>query len=111
MLEIAFETFKEFLPRDVAAIGLVADAAQIAERAERVQGTGDDRLGHPQDVGQPPHRVRAGGQIDQQHQRHLPVGEIGLAGPDIIDQRVHPASQRLVRHGACSEIRVSTFRS
>src|SRR5688500_8493825 len=85
MLEIAFETFKEFLPsaglgdEDVAAIGLVADAAQIAERAERVQGAGDDRLGHSQDVGESPYRVRARGQIDEQHQRHLPVGEIGLA--------------------------------
>src|SRR5687768_2493693 len=65
MLEIAFETFKEFLPsaglgdEDIAAIGLVADAAQIAERAERIQGAGDDRLGHAQDVGQPPYRVRA----------------------------------------------------
>src|SRR3712207_2485313 len=50
MLEVAFEAFKEFLPsagprdEDVAAVGLVAHAAQIAERTERIQGAGDDRL-------------------------------------------------------------------
>jgi len=98
VLEIAFETFKKFLPcagscdEDVAAVGLVADAPQIAERAERIQGTRDDRFRNTENVGEAAHCVRAGSEVDEQHQRHLSVGKIGLARPDIIYQGVHPAS-------------------
>ena len=105
MLEVSFEAFKEFLStarsRDehVAAVAFVANAPQIAERAERVQGARDHRLGDAQPLGEAAHRVRAGGEIDEQHQRHLAVGEIGLAGAHIVDQRVHPAAEGLVRHG------------
>src|SRR5688572_19996905 len=116
MLEIAFKTFKEFLPsaglgdENVATVGLVAHAAQIAERAERIQGAGDDRLGNAENVREAADGVRTGGQINQQHQRHLSVGEIGLAGPDIVYQRMHPASERLIRHFDCSGFQGSPFR-
>src|SRR6185436_1504076 len=45
--EVPVEAFKKILApaglrdKDVAPVGLVADAAQIAERAERVQGARD----------------------------------------------------------------------
>jgi hypothetical protein len=57
LLDILLEAFKEFLSRagfrdeHVAAVRLVTHAAQIAERAERVQGARDYRLGHAQDIG------------------------------------------------------------
>src|SRR3954469_22604302 len=85
LLDVAFEALKELLPyaglgdEDVAAIRLVAHAAQIAERAQRVQGARDHRLGHPQDVGEAPHRMRAGRQVDEQQEGHLAVGEVRLA--------------------------------
>src|SRR3569623_803317 len=68
LLEIAFETFKKILPRaglrdeDVAPVALVANPAQIAERAERIQGARDHRLGHAEQVGEATHRMGAGGE-------------------------------------------------
>src|SRR5438045_925399 len=68
LLEIAFERFKKILPRiglrdeDVAPVALVADPAQIAERAERVQGARDHRLGYAQQLGEAAHRMWAGGE-------------------------------------------------
>src|SRR5215210_8080095 len=85
LLDIAFEALKEILPHAglgdeyVAAVRLVAHAAQIAERAKRIQGARDHRLGNAQYVGEAAHRMGSGGEIDQQHQRHLPVGEVRLA--------------------------------
>src|SRR3546814_3906715 len=66
---------------DVSPIRFVADPAEIAERAQRVQGARDDGFGNAQYVRQSAHRMRAGGEIDQQHQGHLAVGEIRLTGP------------------------------
>ena len=40
-----------------------------------------------------------GGEVDEQHQRHLTVGEVGLARAHIVDQRVHPAAEGLIGHG------------
>ena len=48
--DVALEAFKEFCPvagsddEHVAAVVLIAFAAQLAQRAKRVQGTSDDRL-------------------------------------------------------------------
>src|SRR3954463_13527581 len=108
LLEIAFEAFKKVLSdiglrdEDVAPVALVANAAEIAERAERIQGARDHRLGHAKEVGQPAHRMGAGGEIDEQHERHLPVGEVRLARSHIADQGLHPVSEGLVRHGCHS---------
>ena len=91
--------FKKLLPyaglgdEDVAAVALVADAAQIAERAQRIQGARDHGLRHAEHMGEAADRMRPGGEVDQQHQRHLPVGEIGLARPHIADQGLHPAPE------------------
>src|SRR5918993_1522876 len=63
LLDVAFEALKEILPhaglRDeyVAPVGLVAHAAQIAERAQRIQGARDHRLGNAQYVGETAHRM------------------------------------------------------
>ena len=52
LLDIAFEALKKLLPyaglgdEDVAAVRFVAHPAQIAERAQRIQGAGHDRLGN-----------------------------------------------------------------
>src|SRR3569623_1771690 len=99
LLDIAFETLKELLPyagfgnEHVAAVRLVADAAQIAERPQRIQGARDHRLRHAEDMGEAADRVRSGSQIDEHEERHLPVGKIGLARPYIADQRLHPAPE------------------
>src|SRR6478609_2433250 len=72
LLEIAFETFKKILPRiglrdeDVASVALVANPAQIAERAKRIQGARDHRLRYVEQLGQTAHRVRPGSEVDQQ---------------------------------------------
>src|SRR4051812_18005390 len=85
LLDVAFEALKELLPyaglgdEDVAAIRLVAHAAQIAERAQRVQGARDHRLGHAEDVGEAAHRMGSRGQIDEQQEGHLAIGEVRLA--------------------------------
>ena len=61
--EIAFEPFKKIGSvtcaddKDVAAVVLVPLAPEIAERAEGVQGTGDNRLRNSEDLGQSSHRV------------------------------------------------------
>src|SRR4051794_5855281 len=79
LLDIAFEALKKFLSyagfgnEDVAAVRLIADAAQIAERAQCIQGARDHRLGHAQDVSEAADRVGPGGQIDEHEERHLPV--------------------------------------
>src|SRR4051812_41453219 len=71
LLDIAFETLKELLPysgfgdEHVAAIRLVADAAQIAERPQGIQGARDYRLGHAEDMGKAADRVRPWRQVDQ----------------------------------------------
>src|SRR3954447_15516243 len=81
LLDVAFEALKELLPyaglgdEYVAAVRLVAHAAQIAERAQRVQGARDHRLGHAENMGEAAHRVRARGQVDEQQEGHLAVGE------------------------------------
>src|SRR4051812_44967188 len=68
-LEIAFETFKEVLPRiglgdeDVASVALVANPAQIAERTKRIQGARDHRLRNAQQLGESAHGVRPRGEI------------------------------------------------
>src|SRR3954464_6713464 len=57
LLDVAFEALKELLPyaglgdEHVAAVCLVADAAEIAERAQSIQGARDHRLGDAQYVG------------------------------------------------------------
>src|SRR5215212_8713084 len=85
LLDIAFEALKEFLPyaglsdEDIAAVRLVAHAAQIAERAQRIQGARDHRLRDAEYMGEASHRVRTGREIDEEQQRHLPVGEVRLA--------------------------------
>src|SRR3954469_5550384 len=85
LLDIAFEALKELLPyaglgdEDVAAVRLVADPAQIAERAKGIQGARDHRLGHAEQLGEAAHRVRSGRQVDEQEERHLAIGEVGLA--------------------------------
>src|SRR5215212_12058447 len=85
LLDIAFEALKEFLPyaglsdEDIAAVRLVAHAAQIAERAQRIQGARDHRLRDAQYVSEAADGVGAGGQVDEEQQRHLAIGEVGLA--------------------------------
>src|SRR5687768_3620984 len=72
LFDIAFEALKEILSyaglgdEHIAAVRLVAHAPQIAERAQRIQGARDHRLGHPQGLGQAAYRVRAGGKIDDE---------------------------------------------
>src|SRR4051812_31943170 len=84
LLDIAFEAVKEILPyaglgdEDVAAVRLVADPAQIAERAKGVQGARDHRLRDAEDVGEPAHRMRAGREVYQKQQRHLAIRKVGL---------------------------------
>src|SRR3712207_7786924 len=62
LAEVALEAFKKFRPvagsddEYVSAVVLVAFAAQIAERAERVQGASDDRLRYAEHLGKPAHR-------------------------------------------------------
>src|SRR3954470_8256869 len=86
LLDVAFEALKEFLPyaglgdEDIAAVRLVAHAAQIAERAQRIQGARDHRLRYAQYMGETAHGVGAGGQVDEEQQRHLAVGEVRLPG-------------------------------
>src|SRR5687767_2864516 len=64
LLDIAFEALKELLPyaglcdEYVAAVCLVADPAQIAERAQGIQGACDHRLGNAERMGKTAHRVR-----------------------------------------------------
>src|SRR3954469_6775903 len=75
LLDVAFEALKELLPyaglgdEDVAAIRLVAHAAQIAERAQRVQGARDHGLRHAQNVGEAAHRMRPRCEVDEQEKR------------------------------------------
>src|SRR3954462_13062089 len=113
LLDVAFEALKEFLPyaglgdADIAAVRLVAHAAQIAERAQRIQGARDDGLGYAQYVGEAAHRVGAGGEVDEEQQRHLAVGEVGLSGPDVADQRLHPASEGALCHWLISEFQAA----
>jgi hypothetical protein len=102
--EIAFETFKEIRPvacphdEHVAAVVLISFAAQITERAQRIQGASDDRLRNAKHLGETPDGMRSGRQIHQHQQRHLPIGQVGLTGSDIGDQRPHPASQQVISH-------------
>ena len=85
LAEVALEAFKEICPvagpddEHVAAVVLIAFAAQIAEGAKRVQGASHHRFGYPEDFGETADRMRPGGEIDQHQQRHLAVGEIWLA--------------------------------
>src|SRR5205085_6078743 len=109
LFEVAFEAFKEILSiaslrdEDVTPIALIANAPEIAERAQRIQGARDHRFRDAKPFGETADRMRPGGQIDHQHQRHLPVGEVGLAGTHITDQGAHPAAKGLVCHGNCSK--------
>src|SRR3569623_1227239 len=96
LLDIAFEALKELLPyagfghEHVAAVRLIADAAQIAERPQRIQGARDHRYRYAENVGKPSDRMRAGGEVHKHEERHLPVGEVGLPRAHIADQRLHP---------------------
>src|SRR3954464_7256710 len=69
LFDVAFEALKELLPyaglgdEDIAAVRLVAHAAQIAERAQRIQGARDHRFRDPQYMGETAHRVGAGRQV------------------------------------------------
>src|SRR6185295_18886119 len=71
--EVPVEAFKKILSRaglrdeHVAPVGFVADAAQIAERPERVQGARDHGFGNAEAVGEAAHGVRPGSEVDQQH--------------------------------------------
>src|SRR3954467_5074718 len=113
LLDVAFEALKELLPyaglgdEDIAAVRLVAHAAQIAERAQRIQGARDDGLGYAQYMGEAAHGVGAGGEVDEEQQRHLAVGEVGLAGPHVADQRLHPASEGALCHWLISEFQAA----
>src|SRR3954465_10468208 len=66
LAEVALEAFKEISPavgaddEYVAPVVLVPFAAEIAERAKRIQGTGDDRLRYSKNPRQTAHRMRAG---------------------------------------------------
>src|SRR6185436_19505000 len=59
--EVPVEAFKKILSRaglrdeDVAPVGLVADPAQIAEPAKRVQGARDHGLGDAEPLGEAAH--------------------------------------------------------
>jgi hypothetical protein len=105
LLEVAFEAFKEILSiaslrdEDVTPIALIANAPQIAERTQRIQGARDDGFRNAQPLGQTPDGMRSGSQINEQHKRHLTVGEVGLAGTDIGYEGPHPAAKGLVGHG------------
>src|SRR5688572_1163331 len=92
LVEIALEAVKELLPdaglgdEDIPPIRFVANAPEIAQRAERIQGACDHRLGDPKQVRQSPHSMRSRCQVDEHHQRHLTVGEIWLPRADIGNQ-------------------------
>jgi hypothetical protein len=62
---------------DVAFVGIVALAAQIAERAQSIQGSGNYGLRDVQRPRQSADRMRAGIQIHKHQQRHLPLVRSG----------------------------------
>lgn len=98
LAEVSFEPFKKICPvagaddENIAAVVLITFAAQITEGAQGVQGAGDDGLGHAKHLGEAADRMGPGRQIDHHQERHLPVGEVRLARPDIGDKRPHPTS-------------------
>src|SRR6185295_19949488 len=69
LLEVAFEAFKKFLPRvglrdeDVASVALVANPAQIAERAECIQGARDHGLRNAEEGGEATDRMWPGREV------------------------------------------------
>ncbi|PAV69802.1 hypothetical protein WR25_08766 [Diploscapter pachys] len=75
---------------DIALVAVVTLTAQIAEGAQPIQGARDDGLRHVERPGQAAHRMRAGIEVNEEEQCHLPVGEIGLARPHVIHQGAHP---------------------
>ena len=110
LAEVALEPFKEICPvagaddEHVAPVVLVSFAAEIAERAERIQGASDDRLGYAEHPGKAAHGVRTGRQVDQHQQRHLAVGEIGFARSDVGDECLHPPGQRNLAHSCINSV-------
>jgi len=86
--------FRGLRDEDVSLVRIVALSAQIAERAQSVQGACHNGLRNVQRARQSTHRMGAGIQINEEQQRHLPIGQIGLSRPDIIDQRVFPREKR-----------------
>src|SRR4051812_21969129 len=116
LLDIPFEALKKLLPyagfrhEHVAAIRFVADAAQIAERPQRIQGARDDGLGYAEHVGESADRVWPGREVDEHEKRHLPVGEIGLTRAHITDKRLHPAPESAIRHWVLLQSERSLFR-
>src|SRR4051812_46362262 len=111
LLDVAFEALKEILSHaglgdeDIAAVRLVAHAAQIAERTQRIQGARDHRLRNAQYMGEAADGVRSRCQVDEEQKRHLAVGEVRLARPDIADQRLHPALESTLCHRVISKSR------
>src|SRR5689334_8262743 len=82
LAEVALEPFKKFCPaacadnEHVTPVVLVPLPAQIAERAERIQGASHDRFGNADDSREAAQGVRAGVQINAHQQRHLTSREV-----------------------------------
>src|SRR3954451_5104379 len=78
LADVALEPFKKVCPvagaddEHVAPVVLVSFAAQIAERAERIQGASDHRLRNSKHPGKAADGVRTRRQVDQHQERHLP---------------------------------------
>src|SRR5215208_590891 len=114
----AFEierTLDSALNQHVAAITLVAAAAEEIEFAHRVERAGDDRFGYGELLCQLAHGVRRGFQIDRQQDAHLPWRKIGLTVMNKVKVDIMPEPQRLagidvahhreIRFGAVSLLR------
>ena len=102
--EIFFKPFKKFGPvvgaddKHVAAVVLIPLTPQIAECAQRIQGTRYHRLRYAKRSGKAANRVRARSEINEHQKGHLPVGQIRLSRSNIFDQCPHPARQRSIGH-------------
>jgi hypothetical protein len=74
-----FRTLGGTPDKDVAAVAGIALPPNEADRAELVEGAGDDRLRNAKLLRKPAHGVGAFLAVDEDHERHLPVGQIRLA--------------------------------
>jgi len=91
------ELFKEICPfgsacdENIALVAVVTLSAQIAEGTQSVQGARDNGFRNVQRTGEAAHGMRPRSKIHQQQQRHLAIGQIRLAGPNVIDKGGHPS--------------------
>src|SRR6185503_3534900 len=94
----AFEierTLDGALNQHVAAVALVAAAAQEIEFAHGVERARDDRFGHGELLCQLAHGMGRGLQIDRQQDAHLPWRKIGLTVMNEVEVDIMPELERL----------------